>query len=75
MTPDKDDHRVDEDPRLIGIAKALSDGLPVDWEDTVEDAPEIRRIKRRLRFLQTVAEAHRRLLERESGEDATGPGD
>jgi hypothetical protein len=51
----------EEDVYLLGIAKALSDGLPVDWEDTGEEAPEIRLMKTRLRFLQSVAEAYRRV--------------
>jgi hypothetical protein len=58
----------EEDAYLLGIAKALSDGLPVDWEDTGDEAPETRLIKTRLRFLQSVAEAHRRLRQPEEGD-------
>lgn len=53
----------EEDAYLLGIAKALSDGLPVDWDDIEEDGPETRRMKTRLRFLEAVAEAHRRILQ------------
>jgi len=50
-----------ENPSLLSIAKALSDGVPVDWEDEEGDDDALRLMKERLRFVESVAEAHRRM--------------
>ena len=65
MTEDEKPEPEPDDPRLLSIAKALADGLPVDWQDEDEDE-ELERMKARLRFLETVAEAHRRILREET---------
>ena len=63
--------RIEEDPDLLGIAKAVSDGVPVDWEEAPEEEPSKRQLKAALRFLQAVADAHRRVAEGESEEGGT----
>ena len=62
-----DDEGITEDPHLLAIAEAVADGLPVDW-DGEDGSPEKDLLKSRLRFLQVVADAHRRVLVAE-GED------
>ena len=65
MTEDERPDTKPDDPRLLSIAKALADGLPVDWQEG-DDDEELERMKARLRFVETVAEAHRRLLREET---------
>jgi len=60
--------RIEEDPDLLGIAKAVSDGVPVDWEDAPEEEPSKRELKAALRFVQSVVDAHRRVAESASEE-------
>jgi serine/threonine protein kinase/Tol biopolymer transport system component len=58
-----------EDPRLIALAAAVSDGAPVDWARAEQDAgnPEARLLVCEMRRLATIVTAHR------SG--GLGPGD
>lgn len=71
MADEETSHGIEADPDLLGIAKAVSDGVPVDWEETPEEDASKREIKAALRFLQSVADAHRRVAEGEPEESGT----
>jgi hypothetical protein len=58
-----------EERLLVEIAKAVSDGLPVDWEGFRAENPDALALIDRLQFIETIAGAHRRVLEQESDED------
>jgi hypothetical protein len=67
MSDNASELQFEDDPELLRIAKALSDGQPVDWgvgaDLSVEEDSEKLRLLRRLRVLQEVAAAHRQVLE------------
>ena len=48
-----------DDPELVRIAEAVSDGLPVDWEAESPAPARDRPIVEQLRALERVVEAHR----------------
>ena len=71
MAQDESHSEIEEDPDLLGIAKAVSDGVPVDWEEAPEEEFSKRQLKAALRFLQSVIDAHRRVAEGDSEEGGT----
>ena len=54
-------HGTPEDPRLIALAAAVSDGAAVDWERAEQDAasPAARLVVQEMRQLTTIVTAHR----------------
>ena len=51
-----------DDPRLLDVVAAISDGDPIDWDPEVSDDTEDRRtLLRSLRFLAIVADVYRGL--------------
>lgn len=63
MNAPSEESEEQEPPRLVAIAKAVSDGQPVDWEGMRQEEPEASEMIERLRFVAEVAEAHRRVLD------------
>jgi hypothetical protein len=57
-----------EDPRVVILGKAVSDGVPVDWEGVREENPEATALIENLQFVEKVAEAHRRMFRAAEGE-------
>ncbi len=60
-----------DDPNLLGVAEAITDGLPVDWQAVMAAHADRKRQVEQLHALEAVAEAHRRIL----GPEACGPQD
>jgi len=75
MTADEKPDHESVDPRLLSIAKALSDGVPIDWNDEDNEDQELRGMKARLRFVESVAEAHRRMLREQTSAPEKKEGD
>lgn len=75
MTDEREPELSAEERLLVEIAKAVSDGLPVDWDGFRAENPGALALIDRLQFIETIAGAHRRMLEQESkedGDDKTG---
>ena len=53
------------DERLLGLAKGLADGHPIDWEQLTHDHADLLRQVECLRQLQAIAIAHHETAERE----------
>jgi len=49
------------DPRFLDLARAISDGAPVIWDNQGSNSPEDTRTLERLRALEAVVSAHRSL--------------
>ena len=62
MSDERENDEASAEPRVESIAKAVSDGVPVDWEGVTEELPEAQPLIEGLRFIESVAEAHRRIL-------------
>ena len=61
MSDAKENDETSAEP-LERLAKAVSDGAPVDWEGVTEENPEAGPLIEGLRFVESVAEAHRHIL-------------
>ena len=54
-----------DDPSVVILGKAVSDGAPVDWEGVREEHPETGALIDNLQFVEKVVAAHRRIAEEE----------
>ena len=52
-----------ENPGLVILGKAVSDGVPVDWEGVRLETPDAGVLIENLRFVETVVAAHRQIAE------------
>ena len=57
-----------EDSRIVILGKAVSDGVPVDWEGIRQENPEAGALIDNLQFVEKVVAAHRRIAEEETKE-------
>ena len=67
MNQDHEDQAPD-DPSVVVLGKAVSDGVPVDWEGMREEHPEAGALIDNLQFVERVVAAHRRIAEEEPKE-------
>lgn len=62
MSDEREPDESSSEPRIERVAKAVSDGFLVDWDGVTQENPEAGSVIQGLRFVESVAEAHRRIL-------------